>query len=146
MEEIIKKLKVGYVMELAKPDIDKFERAKLIKEVMKEEGMSIRGFTKHFGFKLGTVAGWLKWDKLGEEKYNEYKKKGFNESEITEIVKSSSMKPKNIKSEKEMEFEVKIISLMEYIKKHRFEITPELKQSIENLKKKLDYLLFKYGD
>lgn len=82
MNEIERKLKEGYVLDLKKPRIDKFERATIIREVLKEKGWSIRRLAREWGFSKSTVEDWLLYNNIDEKTYNELIAKGNTPTSI----------------------------------------------------------------
>jgi len=144
MEKIIDKLMDGYVLDLLKPKVNKFERAKTLKFLLEKKKLSIRQFSKEFNIPLGTLSGWLKWDKLGEKKYNKFKEKGFTESQITDIVKSSDMTPKIPVKEKELL--LKVETLIMFMEGKRFNIKEKDIEPFRTLRNKLSDLIYKTGN
>ena len=82
MNEIERKLKEGYVLDLKKPTIDKFERATIIRELLREKGWSIRRLAREWGFSKSTVEDWLLYNNIEEETYNELITKGHTPTSI----------------------------------------------------------------
>lgn len=139
VEEIIKKLKMSYILDLSKPKIDKFERARLLREYMKDNVISMRAFCKKFNFKLGTVSGWLKWGQLGKTRYDNFKKKGLSESDITQIIKKEN-------STIESQLLTQINILNGFIARNKFKLNKDTIECVKLLQNKLNYLLYRNGD
>lgn len=92
MEEIINKLKQNYIYDLNKKEIDKFERAAIIQDIMKSEKLSIRAFAEKFGFAKSTVEDWLLWTKISRDEFNQKLKEGETESEIYRLLRNNKTK------------------------------------------------------
>lgn len=100
LEDINKKLRLGFTIDLRKPEIDKFERATIIRKVMDDNSWSIRQLATEIGISKSTIEDWLLFSKLTEKKYEELKTKGVTD---TEIYKTLRTKSKETKENKETE-------------------------------------------
>lgn len=136
MKKIIDKLETGYMVDLAKPEIDKFERARLIKSYMKKHIISMSEFCRRFNLKKGTVSGWLKWDELGEKKYTELKSQGMTETDITNCLKQENYS-------KETQLLLLFNKCLEILQKNKIRPNRELIEKTKELRSKIDYLLYK---
>lgn len=81
-EGILKKLREGYVMELRKPEIDVFERAAIISQVLQENGWSIREMGRQYNIPKSTIEDWLLFTKISEEEYDKLLADGVTPTEI----------------------------------------------------------------
>jgi len=86
MEEIKQKLVHNYIVELGKKEIDKFERAKLIREYCKEHDLTFRKFGERFGFAKSTLDNWIIWTNITAEEEQELIKKGLTATEIRNLM------------------------------------------------------------
>lgn len=68
--EEITKLKEHYVKDLQKPDIDKFERAVIIRSLLEDKGWSIRQMASEYNIPRSTIEDWLLYEKISETEYN----------------------------------------------------------------------------
>jgi len=75
--------------DLQKPDIDKYERATILKDFMNENKLSIRAFAKKYGFAKSTIEDWLLWIKIEPEKVAKLKKQGVGETEIYRTLRNN---------------------------------------------------------
>jgi transposase len=114
-----KKILFGrYIHELKSPEINKYQRASMIKEYIVFENLSIRQFANVFNIHRSTVEDWLLPLRVSEDKYNELNSilpkksvykilRNHKLEDITEL-KTCSMKIKQfivfIKSEAYKEF------------------------------------------
>ena len=89
MDDVIDKLKVFFINDLRKPEFDKFERARLIKDYMGSHKLSIRRFASEFGFAKSTVEDWLLWNKISEDEYKEKIDSGFEHVEVYRGLRSN---------------------------------------------------------
>ena len=135
-QKIIDKLEQGYMVSLAKPDIDKFERAELIKAYMERHILSMSEFCRRFNLSKGTVCGWLKWQKLGKDRYDDLIDKGHSETEITNILKQEDYS-------REKQLQSYMATIMTFINQNKLNYTPGLVKDIKELQNKLNYLIFK---
>ena len=92
MEEIINKLKQNYIYDLNKKEIDKFERAAIIQDIINKEKLSQRAFAEKFGFAKSTVEDWLLWNKISREEVNQRLKDGQTESDIYRLLRDNKTK------------------------------------------------------
>lgn len=95
MEDINKKLRLGFATELKKPEIDKFERATIIRKVMEDNNWSQRQFATEIGVPHSTVQDWLLFSKLKETEYEKLKTKGVSDTEIYKTLRVKSKESKN---------------------------------------------------
>ena len=82
-QELISILKDRYVRDLQKKDIDKFERAELLRSMIEEMGVSQREFARVYGVPYGTLQDWLMYGTaIDQEKYEDLKSQGYTASAI----------------------------------------------------------------
>lgn len=62
-------LRECYVRDLAKPSVDKFARAAIIREYITGAGISTREFGRRFNIPKSTVEDWLLYNHITEEEY-----------------------------------------------------------------------------
>jgi len=136
MEQINKKLKESYIIDLTKKKINEFERAEIIEDYLKENKISLIKFCEIFNFKKGTVSGWLSWGKLGESAYEKLIKDGFSKSDITNMLKKTDVSR-----------EGKIIlysdKMLELLKLNDFDINQKTYQKILTLRNRINHVLFR---
>ena len=90
MCEITKKLRLGFALDLRKPEIDKFERATIIRKVMDDNKWSVRQFSTNIGVSHSTVQDWLLFNNISEAEYEKQRKKGVSESEIYKTLRNKT--------------------------------------------------------
>lgn len=138
--EINKILHENHLIDLMKPKLNRFNRAKIIKEYMSKNILSLNDMCKKFGFKKDTLSGWLKWDMLMLKKYNSLKKSGFGESEITRMLKRGD-------TSATQEFLYLMSKLSNFMDKAGNKLLRDKKdeEAIRTFKNKLTYILYKNG-
>ena len=72
-----------------KPNTNPIDRAKFIKAFKKEKGLSDTVFAREFNVPLGTLKGWLCYDKLSKDQFTYLKEKGISTGLIHDTLKSS---------------------------------------------------------
>lgn len=140
MELINKKLIKNYIIDLRKHEIDKFERAKIIKEYMEDRGLSIRQFSRTFGFSKSCVEDWLLYNRITKDKYDELIKKGYKSSDIYRDLRSKKSFEKPLS-----ELDIEISNYLCNIKKikNSFVHSPDSEYLIKNLINELNIILMK---
>jgi DNA-binding transcriptional regulator YiaG len=118
-KELKSKLQNIYFTDLKKPNIDKFERATIIRDYMQEHKLSIREFARINGFNRSTVEDWLLYNKITPEEYEEKIKEGLRPIDIYRSLRDS----KNINTH--IEFKSELDRLL-----------TELKNKIKRLREK----------
>lgn len=94
--EIAAVLKQRYVLDLKKPDFDKFERANIIRSIMDDKGISIREFARINGLHRSTVEDWLVYDRISEEQYRSMVDKGLTRASIYRELRKDKKTVKEI--------------------------------------------------
>jgi len=125
------KLTEHYIWELRKPTIDKFERAQILKEYMRDNQLSGRGFAAKFGFKKSTIEDWLLWNKLTEAQFKKMIRRGLTETNIYRLLRDNKsvrsreyadMTPLDIMIKRTTVFVKKQCSTMDSISAHTFDL------------------------
>lgn len=152
-----KKLHKIFLADLLKPEVDKFERAKILKQIMLDEGLSQRGFVEKYNIvavRLGkkkltksTIDDWLLYGKLTRKQFEAIQAKGLNSTQIYRLLRTGRVEaPKKIKEiidTPDIDLELKImIQRLEYaLNKVAYrQSTIEL---LDKLKKTINHLMFK---
>ena len=89
IEEINNKLQLSFIMDLQKPNVDKFERAEVIKHYMVRNIVSFKEMCSQLHIGKSTLSGWLKWGEMSKDEYINYKNEGVSETEITNMLKGT---------------------------------------------------------
>ena len=92
MDTINKTLVENYVRDLQKKELDKFERAAIIRQYIEDKHISQREFARRFGIPKSTVEDWLLYNNIHELDYSSMKKKGFNATEIYRLLRENKRK------------------------------------------------------
>jgi len=90
IEAINNKLQLSFIMDLQKPNVDKFERAGVIKHYMVRNLVSFKEMCNQLHIGKSTLSGWLKWGEMSKEEYINYKEEGISETEITNMLKGTT--------------------------------------------------------
>lgn len=88
------KLHFSYILDQTKPNVDKFERAKIIQNYMKRKVLGFGELAKKLNIGKSTLSGWLKWAEITKDEVVALKAKGMSESDITYMLKSPNQKDK----------------------------------------------------
>jgi DNA-binding transcriptional regulator YiaG len=91
---MINSLTQRYIRDLQKVDIDKFDRASIIRQYLDDNNLSIRRFAEEYGIPRSTVEDWLLWNKITEEKYNELLGQGLSHLQIYTSLRTNKSQPK----------------------------------------------------
>jgi len=87
-------LRERYVVELRKPKVQKEERARVIKKLLKDKAWSQRELSRQLGFKKSTVEDWLLWD---DPRVAELRKAGYSDTEIYKVLRGNRLKAKGVR-------------------------------------------------
>lgn len=145
IEEISKKLRMSYMFELRKPEIDKFERVLIIRKILDEHNWTQQDLVREIGVGKSTIRDWLLYSKISEEKYQELISKGLTPTEIyrqlqapnkynldkTIIENYKAIDYKINKFEQDIKEANEKMSYSEYT----LELINELQKELENFKK-----------
>jgi len=91
MDKDVYGLVYNFLCDLKKKDIDKFARARLINEYMRERNLSIRQLAKQLNIPKSTIEDWVRWAQLPQEEYKEYKEQGFTHTDIYESLRDGTL-------------------------------------------------------
>ena len=78
-----------WVRDLQKPDIDKYERALMIREYMNRHDISAREFARRFDFPKSTIDDWLLFSRLSPTQFERLRREGWSQSEIYRLVRNN---------------------------------------------------------
>ena len=102
------KLSWNYILDLKKKECNKFERAIIIRNYLKNNNLSERGLSALIGVPKSTVQDWLLFDRLTEEEYNNLLKTGLNESDIYRILRNGKkLNKEDIVNESKLNYTLK---------------------------------------
>lgn len=150
MEDTEYLLQKRYIMDLKKPDISPFKRARIIKEVIAREKLSGRGFAKKYGFKWSTLEDWLLWLNITEKEYNKLKKQGFTRTHIYRTLRNNRTAKQRITVmlKTKTEFDLKLEHITKLVHTRANTVEPDLSERtiemLKQLKKEINRLLFRY--
>jgi len=128
-QEIMEVLRDRYVRDLQKRDIDKFERAELLRGMIDEMGVTQREFGRIYGIPTGTLQDWLMYGTaIDQDKFEELKSQGYTASAIYRHIRKrtnknfnaldvwateSSQRARQYKSDKVVYHSTKSVALLE---------------------------------
>lgn len=140
-DEINSKLQLRYVSDLKKPEVEPFERAKIIRKVLNDNKWSIRQFAAEYGFANATVQDWLLFENITEEQYENLKANGVNHTEIYQTLRTRGKGERGRRNmEKLSELDYKLIKITKHvrvnIRKPKF--SNQTLQLIQELRSSLD--------
>ena len=116
IREIKNKLTHNYLLEMNKKQIDKLERAKLVKDYIESKNISVRELARQLNMPHSTLNDWIMWNNIEKNDFDKMKNNGLNDRDVYRELR-------NNKSDKEKKF-------VETLK-----IDLELEKSISTLKK-----------
>lgn len=87
-EDINNKLYFSYILDQTKPEVDKFERAKIISKYMETHSLTFTELANKLNIGKSTLSGWLKWKELKPDEYQSLREMGMSESDVTNMLKS----------------------------------------------------------
>jgi hypothetical protein len=95
MEAVIKELVFNLMCDLKKKELDKFQRAKLIKSYLEDTGISQRQLALSIGVPKSTVEDWLLWDRMKPQEYDSLVKEGYTHTDIYESLRDGTLSGKD---------------------------------------------------
>ena len=96
-QKIFVSLRECYVRDLQKPEIDVFERAAVISQLLEVKGWSIREMARQFSIPKSTIEDWLLFSRISKEKYLALIGAGFSYTAIyQELRKRKTERSKKI--------------------------------------------------
>lgn len=87
--EMNKSIMLNYLIDLTKKDINKFERASLIREYLQETRMSIRALAKTINIPKSTIEDWLLYNHMDEEEYKKCLDSGLTITQIYSTLRKN---------------------------------------------------------
>lgn len=102
-QELITILQENAIMDFNKSELDKFQKARLIQNYMDYKGIGVTAMGKMLGLAKTTVHGWLVYNNITREEYQDLKDIGITDSQIFNCLKSSKdvskLEPKTVIAE-----------------------------------------------
>lgn len=83
------KLRENYLLDLKKKEINKFERAEMIRNMMTDKNLSIREFALKYNINKSTIEDWLLYERISESEFQAHKKNGFSTTEIYRMLRET---------------------------------------------------------
>jgi transcriptional regulator with XRE-family HTH domain len=133
MEAVIKELVFNLMCDLKKKELDKFARAKLIRNYMVDAGISQRQLAFSIGVSKSTVEDWLRWENMTQAQYDTHIKQGYTPTDIYESLRDGTLSNKDKAIDAVLE---NCISKLQV-----FKIKPPFSPQTKNLIDKLDHIL-----
>lgn len=92
-KELLMVLKDRYVRDIQKKDINKFERAELLRSMIAEMDVTQREFARIYGIPAGTLQDWLMFGTaIDEKQFDELKSQGYTASAIYRQIRKRTNK------------------------------------------------------
>jgi DNA-binding transcriptional regulator YiaG len=133
----------SFIYTINAPEIDKFIRAKIIKEYMNDNKISMREFSKKFKISNSTVQDWCVYNNLSTEKYKEFIKNGMTASEIYRMIRNN--RKHNLEEYKEIDKHIDTVitllnstNIKNSYSKYTYEKLNDLSLAINRCKFKLE--------
>lgn len=126
-----------YIADLLKKDVDKFERAVMIREYVERNKISVREFARRCSIPKSTIDDWLLYNRISEEEYDKLLSEGKNHKEIYKALRRDKKEPFHYS-----DLDAFLIELKPKLKHYRQkgDITPRTIQIIEELVNDLNSL------
>ena len=113
----------NFIMDLKKRDIDDIAKARIVKEYMVQNNISLRSFSKNMNIPKTTVNNWLQFLKVSPEEYKLLEIKGYNKTQIRDAVYHNKIK-QLIALEKELDFDIVIEKMITRLREYTREKPP----------------------
>ena len=159
MDQLIKnKMYESVIIDFTKPEIDRFTRAKIIREYLSSNNISGREFGKRFNLPKSTVEDWLLWEKVDEKQFKELEQLGFGKSEVYKFLRNNKKSTKvnleeikksmsNFSLERESELDRELFRINNLLKRFLdyHKKTKKTALLVADLKKTLDILVYRFS-
>jgi len=130
-----------------KPNINQFQRAKLLKGYLITTGLSKRAFAEKFNISRSTIEDWLLWNNITPQDYTDLKKKGMMHLEIYKLLRTGKTNPNKLKKHYEctpLDYELeKMCNKLGKVNDSNLEVSIETKELAEKLITNCRRLIFK---
>lgn len=146
--EMNKNIVLNYLIDLSKKEINKFERASLLREYMKSTHLSIRALSIKINVPKSTIEDWLLYNHMSEEEYKKCLDSGISITQIyASLRKTKGEKPK---SRAEMRLDTQLSEILvnlrrafslaqdERRKETTFKLLHDIKNTVNRIKMRLD--------
>lgn len=154
--KIKNKLVLSFLYDLQKPNIDKYERAILIKDYMETNKLTMRGLSKKLHIPLTTLHTWLLYNHMPPGEHKRLREEGLSETDINTILKSRTKdfgeairdiqhykgERMYIYFEEQLDKMTKLSNKVKGMINNNNKIRPETIEKVKDLIKELNYLLF----
>lgn len=84
-----KNIMLNYLIDLTKKDINKFERASLIRKYLKITRMTIRALSRKINIPKSTIEDWLLYNHIDEKEYKKCIDSGLTITQVYETLRKS---------------------------------------------------------
>jgi transcriptional regulator with XRE-family HTH domain len=143
MDDVTAKLTFNHLLDLTKKNIDHFERAKILKELLEYKNISQRELAKQLNMPHSTMQDWYRWNEISMTDYKILKLKGYEHSQIYRLLKNNQIQ--NVKNIYNYDFDNAILKFIERLKgAHRNEKTSDkTEELLDQLAKEANTASFK---
>jgi transposase len=139
-QEQIETMMTAFTHLLKSPEIDKFDRAKVIEAYILSNGLSQRQFAKKYNIHHSTLQDWLRILKITKEQESELRKKGLNNKNIYRLLRDNNKS--NILEFSETDLQIE--KTTQVLLQSPIQITKYTKEKIDRLEKALSRFKFKF--
>jgi hypothetical protein len=85
----INKLLFNFFLDHKKKEIDKIERANLLRKYIRDNNISERQLAKELGMSHSTLQDWCMYSRISREEYDSLIKKGYSNKQIYKVLRSN---------------------------------------------------------
>jgi len=90
-----KSLRFNAMLDWRKKDIDKWERAIIIRDYLDEFSLTQRQLAEQLGVPKSTIEDWMLYSRLTKTEYRAMKKKGLSSTDIYKLLRENKQKAKS---------------------------------------------------
>lgn len=141
-----KSLVFNFLLDCRKKEIDKWQRAIILREYLDSHSLSQRQLAEQLGIPKSTIEDWLLWGRLTKEEYKRLKNKGLNHTQIYRLLRDNKKRPKSSfvnKSVLDIEVQECIKKLKPYINNGNGLYTPDSSELLKELVNTANRILMK---
>lgn len=88
-DDTVNSLLFNYFLDMRKKDINKRQRARLLAKYLDDTGVSGRELARQLGIPKSTVQDWLLINNISESKYEDFKSRGFTDTDIYRMLRNN---------------------------------------------------------
>lgn len=89
-QKVVEILKQRYLCDIIKKDVDKFERAAILKSIMQENKWDMSDLSRKFDIDTSTIRDWLLYNQITPKQYEAQRKKGLSATQIFHVLRKKN--------------------------------------------------------